>query len=314
MRAQITTYENRTFQLPTLLACRLEYACGSPCDAFWLELPAQPDQWEVYRKGVGLTLGWEGETVFTGIIDETECSLDGQGGKVTISGRSMAARLLDNQARPADYAAATLDDILRNHVTPYGIPVLDKPAVPPCFGFSVGSGQSEWQVLSRFARYHGGLVPRFDRLGRLCLAPFPHDPVRRLTDGVPLLSVSKREKRYGAISEVLVLDKKRQQLHSIVHPQFSQEQGCCRRVVTAGAGTDALSSRYSARFQLEESLREKTTLSLTAPTLFFAWPGEWLRLERSEANGLWQVRETVVTLDEKGGRTTLELVPPHTAM
>ena len=53
-------------------------------------------------------------------------------------------------------------------------------------------------------------------------------------------------------------------------------------------------------------------MELTVPALFFAWPGDLVRLERPGwgCNGLWRVREAVVTAGDTGGETALVLADP----
>ena len=54
-----------------------------------------------------------------------------------VSGRGMAARLLDNEALGQDYLYATQADILRDHVTPYGIQAALGGSLLPVARFSV---------------------------------------------------------------------------------------------------------------------------------------------------------------------------------
>ena len=143
-----------------------------PCDSFALRC-----LWDRGLEGgladlVGFTAWEDGQRVFQGVVDECECRFGDSGSTLTVSGRGMAALLLDNEAQAADYQTATAADILRDHVEPYGIQVAGGYRLPPVEGFSVASGSSEWQVLYDFARYHGGVAPRFDRQGRLVLSPW----------------------------------------------------------------------------------------------------------------------------------------------
>ena len=51
-----------------------------------------------------------------------------------MSGRGMAARLLDNEALSQDYELAAPADILRDHVEPYGIQTEGGAALARCPG------------------------------------------------------------------------------------------------------------------------------------------------------------------------------------
>ena len=70
--------------------------------------------------------------------------------------------------------------------------------------------------------------------------------------------------------------------------------------------------RYSGTFQIDRSRAEQREVELTVPALFFAWPGDLVRLERPGwgCNGLWRVREAVVTAGDTGGETALVLADP----
>ena len=157
------------WQLPPLLAWQLDYTAGVPCDSFWLRFLWKQGADTNPREWVEFQAEEHGERVFTGLVDECERTRDSGGEVMEISGRGMAARLLDNEALGQDYETATLADILRDHVTPYGITVAPGASLPAVSQFSVAVGSSEWSVVYDFARYYGGVAPRFDRLGRLVL-------------------------------------------------------------------------------------------------------------------------------------------------
>ena len=97
---------------------KFQYGCGTPCDSFQLTCLWEPGEADVLAEAVGFTASQDGETVFTGVVDECERGWDSSGGTLTVAGRGMAARLLDNEALGADYQVATLEDILRDHVAP----------------------------------------------------------------------------------------------------------------------------------------------------------------------------------------------------
>lgn len=316
MTAEIVTYEGRTYTLPDLLAWKLEYACGVPCDSFWMELPWQAGEEEVYRKAVKLRAYQDGKRVFTGLIDEAEWTLDQKGSRVTLSGRSMAALLLDNEAEAADYATATLEDILRDHVSPYGIQVGEKSNIPACQNFSVTAGSSEWQVVYDFARYHGGIPPRFDVNGRLLLTPMESGRELLLDDTVALMELVGREKRYGVLSEVVVRDKRRRMAERVVNDTFLSQGGQARRLLTMSGTPGERAMRYSGQFQLDRSEAQRRRLEVTVPALFFAWPGDLIRVSREKevGNGLWRVLESVVEEGAQGGSTTLVLGKPDTVI
>lgn len=250
-----------------------------------------------------------GETVFRGVVDEFETRWDGGGRTLTVSGRGMAARLLDNEAEGADYLTATAEDILRDHVRPYGVEVGDRGKLPAVSNFTVRSGSSEWSVLYSFARYYGGVTPRFDRAGKLILSPWGEGKRRVVGDGVAVTEFLYRERRYGVLSEILVRDKTRFAAERVENERFAGKGGRCRRVITMPGRAAYQAMRYSGAYQLKRSESEWIRAEITIPRLFFAWPGDLVSLEKGEygRNGVYRVLEAVVTANGTGGQTRLVL-------
>lgn len=299
----------RTLKLPAFLRWRLEYTAGVPCDSFELECPWEGKGVEELSNATEFTAKQDGETVFCGVVDEFEVIVDGGGRRLNLSGRGMAALLLDNEALGADYQTATAEDILRDHVAPYGIQVAGSVNLPAVTGFSVAGGSSEWQVLYQFARYYGGVTPRFDRAGRLVLAPWKDETVLLMDDTVPVTALRYRERRYGVLSEVLVRDKTRFAVERVENQSFRAKGGRRRQVLTMPGRSNYLAMRYSGEFQIQRSEAQRVRLEAVVPRLFAGWPGELARVQRSGFawNGTYRVLEAAVELDENGSRTRLTL-------
>ena len=312
MRGELLCWDGRRIRLPDAVEWRFQYGCGTPCDSFQLrciwegENAVQPAEWSTFQALEG------GEVKFTGVVDECETVRTSQGSYFEVSGRGMAARLLDNEALSQDYELAAPADILRDHVEPYGIQTEGGAALGPVSRFSVAAGSSEWAVLYEFARYHNGICPRFDREGRLILSPWPDTREIALDDAVPVERLSCRVRRYGVLSQVVVRDRYQNRTETVENPAFQALGGHRRQVVTMPGKSQYQAMRYSGRFQLERSAAEQLWIQAEIPMLFFAQPGDLVRLERSNwgRNGRYRVMEAQVGQDESGGWTRLELAPP----
>lgn len=311
MRFILTGYDGRRWELPAALSWKLSYGSGTPCDSFEVKCGWAGGVDPALADGVEFTAERDGETVFRGVVDEYECAWDGNGGTLAVNGRGMAARLLDNEAQSAEYQVATLEDILRDHVAPYGIRVAEKGNFPAVAGFSVESGQSEWQVLRSFVRYYGGVEPRFDRQGALVLNGWGKQ--RRLTvdDDTAALAWRRRERRYGRLSEVLVRDRYRKTVQRVTDREFLDRGGRCRRVITMPGKSTGSAMRYSGAYQIAEAKKGALELEVTLAGALAAWPGELAELKRTRPalSGLWRVTGAVSTLDGGGSRTRLTLEP-----
>lgn len=309
MTGYVTDAAGVKWRLPEATAWRMEYTAGVPCDSFWLCCPwetgsgADPAGW------VRFTAEHGGAVVFTGVVDECQTVQSTAGGTLELSGRGMAALLLDNEALGQDYGTATQADILRDHVSPYGITVAPGANLPPVSQFSVATGSSEWSVLYEFARYYGGVSPRFDRLGRLVLTGWQDDQERQVDDTTPVTRLVCRDRRYGVLSQVLVRDRYSGAVQTVENQAFVKAGGCARRVVTMPGRSGYKAMRYTGQFQLDKSAEEWERLELTVAQPFCAWPGDLVRLQRSnwERNGLFRVAQATVGMDSAGYWTELEL-------
>lgn len=317
MTACLITAEGQKYQLPELLEWELNYGCGTPCDSFRVVCLWNGANDHVLADAVRFSARQDGETVFTGVVDECEVSWSAQGCRLEVSGRGLAALLLDNEALGLDYDLATLQDILEDHVLPYGIQVEVNDHFPPVERFSVDYGSSEWAVLYQFACYHAGITPRFDRQGRLVLGKWRDGQAKVIHDRVPVITVKARDKRYGVLSEIWVREPgKDPALHKVSNEKFKSGGGQCRRMYTMPTKSNYQAMRYQGQYQLDKSAVEQLCVEVQIALPFCAWPGDLVRLERTGwgRNGLWRVAQAVVSMDGQGYRTRLELIPPETML
>lgn len=312
MTGYATAWDGTEYELPALTAWKLEYTAGVPCDSFWVRCPWQGGQGDVPAGLTRFSAVENGETVFQGVVDECETSLSEKGRLLELSGRGMAALLLDNEALAEDYGTATLGDILRDHVTPYGITAVGGEDLPAVGGFSVSTGSSEWEVLYNFARYYGGVAPRFGRTGELILDGWYDSQSAVIDDSTPVTALRCRDRRYGVLSEILVRDKVREEVESVTDEGFLARGGQCRRVLTMPGLSNYKAMRYSGQFQLQKSAAGLFRQEVTVPIPFFAKPGDLVTLARSDwdRNGVFRVVNAAAESGEDGESTTLDLGAP----
>ena len=297
--------------LPPQTQWRFSYTSGTPADSFEVECLWGEQADERLTGGVYFLAREGSERVFTGLVDECESRWDESGSRLSIRGRGMAARLLDNEARGADYQVATWADILRDHVTPYGITALGGENLPHVSGFSIATGNSEWSVVYQFARYYGGVEPRFDRLGRLVVEDASAGRHLVLDQTCPVTSLLLRDKRYGVLSQVLLRNPNDQGEQTVVNETFAAQGGMRRQVLTMPRKSGYEAMRYRGEYQIDCSAEELRRLELRAAAPWLAFPGDRveLRLERPRLTGLWRVRESVCGCGAQGNYTELDLCP-----
>lgn len=316
MTGYVTTAAGVRLSLPPPLSWEFEYTSGAPCDSFHLVCPwdrdntAQPGDW------VGFFAQEDGQRVFTGVVDECQASIGRTGSRLEVTGRGMAALLLDNEALGQDYLTATLEDIVRDHVAPYGIELAKGASLPGVSQFSVAAGSSEWTVVYEFARYYGGVTPRFDREGRLVLTPWARGRELLVDESTPVTELVRRDKRYGVLSEVWVRDRYTGSVERVESPAFRAQGGRRRRVMTMPGRSSYKAMRYSGQFQLERSAAEQVQVEVEIPILFYGQPGDLVRLNRPGClwNGQYRAASARVGADGGGAWTRLELIQPQAVL
>lgn len=279
MTGRIITSDHRVYDLPALLAWDVIYTGSVPCDSYTVTCLYDREMAEPLHLAAGFLAMGDGEVLLRGIVDEYAVELTAAGLTVTVSGRGYAARLLDNESRPVTYQGVTLEEIVRCHVTPYGISAAEIAPVSASSVYTVASGTSQWKALDSFCRTYGGFSPRFRRDGWLLAAP-EEDGRRIVIDSsVPVLSCTLREDHYGVLTEVLVIDKTRNVSYSVKNQDMIARGGQCRRVVyTPGQSTWA-AMRYTGEYQIGQSRAEELAIQVKLPGCFLAFPGDIIRLE-----------------------------------
>lgn len=312
MECWVTCGDGTVLTLPAAVEWEFAYGTGTPCDSFFLRCLWQTGQERLLTNACRFCAQWEGERVFTGVVDDFACVCGADGLYLELSGRGMAALLLDNEAMPVEYQQATRADIVANHVAPYGIEVVGGASLPGVSGFTVTSGVSEWSVVYEYACYYGGVVPRFDRWGRLVLDPHGDDTLAWIKDTDPITRWEYREERHGVLSQVAVRRRSSWDTQWVSDPDFLAQGGCARRVVTVPNTTGTAAMRYSADYQLRASRRERVRLSVTVAGAFLAWPGQLVEVSLPQfgANGRYRVAQSQVCCGEEGLSTTLRLGEP----
>lgn len=306
MRGRLFTCDHKVYDLPRLLSWNVVHTGSVPCDSYSVTFLFDRKQMPYLEKAAGFMGIENGRIVCRGIVDEYTVELGADGMTATLSGRGAAARLLDNESRPVTYENATLAEIIRCHVTPYGIVTREIADVRADSVFTVAAGVSQWKVLSDFCRTYGGFLPRFAVNGAMLAVPERDDGRRTVIDDrTPVLACTVREDHYGVLTEALVIDKKNNVSYSVKNPEMIAKGGQCRRVVyTPGQSTWA-AMRYTGEYQIEQSRQEEKNLTVTLPGNFSVFPGERVALDlrRMGLKGTFRVAETENVCSASGGTT-----------
>ena len=304
----LDTYEGEHYELPMLLEWDLIYTSSVPSDSLAVTCLYDDSMADVLPKATRFTATQDGTTMLRGVVDAYEIVLSNQGLLVTVEGRGMAALLLDNESEAVSYGRADIREVLQKHVAPYGIPVVESRSISGS-NYAVASGSSQWKALQAFTHRFGGFDPYFDRSGSLIIAPlWGCGKTISLKDDSPLLSLRKREQRYGVISEMLIQDKVQGISHRVMNTEFASKGGQRRHVLYMPRST-AGERRYTGEYQIQQSVLEQLELELELPFAFAAFPGDRVDLSLSRLGlfGIYDVVESRSRMNRDGQRTILTI-------
>lgn len=305
MKGFVTTCNGEIYQLPTLFAWTFSETGGEPCDSFSVRCPYERDMAEVLHRAVRFTAKEDGKTEFSGVVDEYQMTCDEKGMELEITGRGMAALLLDNEAEAVTYQRAAMAEILKNHVLPYGIVCTAYDNLCANAPYKVASGSSQWKALRDFTHCYGGFLPCFSRDGALVLTKQRAISDVTIDDTVPVTALCYRDRRYGVISEAVVIDKKTRVRQIVRNGNLYSRGGMCRRIFYVPAYSGQQAMRYTGEYQIERSAEDAETMRVTISGDFDARPGGAVSIRGGVlgVTGAFRVTE-VVREENEDGRTT----------
>ena len=142
--------------LPEFLSWDVCHGMGEPCDWFEVSFIYYSAQLPKLQSACRFRAVHNNGVVFKGIIDEYSISIDEKGSVVTLSGRSDAALLLDNELPAQEYAQLSNSAAVSAFVRAFGISSVVSGSAKTLSLFSVRTGESAWSALKRFCRYAWG--------------------------------------------------------------------------------------------------------------------------------------------------------------
>lgn len=225
------------------------------------------------------------EIVFRGIVDEQSLICTGNEKALQISARSMAALLLDNEARPQSYDRPGAADIFRRHILPMGLTKYccgkkERPA-----RFEITKGMSQWQVLSLFCRSCLDSVPVVTPEGFVLMCGYERGKEPLCfggKKGYSYIEACIKIKRCKRLSRIFVKTSAGQGYDMIIEDREALRGGVKRErflnasnpVSTPVSGADAM---------LENGRKQSLEITLACPGRMTAALG---RAAQVEANGV----------------------------
>ena len=245
--------------------------------------------------------------MFTGVVDDFEISMSKKGLLAEVTGRGLAALLLDTQVRAAEYLSAQLPDIISHYVTPCGITKLEMQSMPPVSNFVVETGYTCFQVLAGFCRHSAEIFPRFSADGTLVLKKeTTSGKVITIRDCCTQAHFSKN--RYGLIATQVLINTRNGQRIEARNEEFLARGGRSIRV-NGITGQKVRAIWRGAQQRIDDAKRNSEILTIEVPGAFVAEPLDEVQVFLPELgiSNTYTVQEAEAVCDETGLRCCLVL-------
>lgn len=308
MKGYIIDNSGVTTELPELLSWDVCHGMGEPCDWFEVSFIYYSGQLPCLRSACRFQAVHDNAVVFKGVIDEYSISIDEKGSVVTLSGRSDAALLLDNELPAQEYAEISSAFAVSNFVSPYGISGVVPGTAKTLNSFSVRTGESAWSAVKRFCRCAWDTTPFFSKDGTLILNERIGNTIT-VDASKDVSSIVMCQERYGIISDISIRNRVTGASYTASNAVFTALGGKCHREMTVPKTTGADAVRYTAAYQLAESQRGKKCVKLTLTKQFACFPGDRVSLAASKLglNGVFTVMSTHCWADSLSAGTIVTL-------
>lgn len=290
-------------QLKEVTAAVIDCDVDIPADSARLMLPCDG---QLSRSARGLIIRDGDNMVFRGDIDSIVSEEVGGKASMKLSARSLAARLLDNEAEPLDYRKPSAEFILRRHAEPFGISAGEQDRSALGDRLRIVKGMSHWQVIEWFChmKYHSSPCVTPD--GVLYLKGLPKGGTAVFGNGaIPYTGLKESRNRHRLISEIRLKTDKNSGYRSKIANGNPECAGTVRRrYVDVSADNRSMDT---VRRMLDVSNRGSYVLSVTCPGCRTELLGYGAEVASGTLGRLEKLRITGVkyTSDSSGERSVI---------
>ncbi len=253
-------------------------------------------------------------TLFSGLIDEQELQISSSGKWVTLTGRSRAALLCDNEALPGQYLETKLDSIFERHVKPYGFSFIQTEEQLPLPSFLVAKGESELDVLIRFCLLSGYPAPRFTADNRMVVSRRNAGRTFYVSNtaqgAIPFLSIFRKLARHTCISEIFLKNQDGIYSTAVENP-YALLHGIRRRRYLSPANEWAVRGDLDAKRRIAASMYNRLAVETQLPGLHAAELGDNVFLDDGTTADLYSITGIKWQRKEQGDSTLLILSSPE---
>ena len=243
----------------------------------------------------------DGERVFYGLIDEQSVELNRNGSFLSVSARSLAALLLDNEAHPQIYCSPSMPLLMKRHFEPLGFKSYRGTEKAFNGQLVVSKGMSEWSLLKSFCRYFAQTEPRITKNGVIDISGEQKDEVLCLAPD-RAYSIRHELRNKALISEIRARTYASGDYIMPIKSDLAEELRIQRKRYVNAVGSRS-GTVISSRRIIKQSEREYESLVVGCAGCMLCDTGITLRIAGDKKQ--YRIREVVYTLDTSGEKTSI---------
>lgn len=259
-----------------------------------------------------MTIVHEGETLFTGIVDEQIMRCNSEGKTVKLMARSLAALLLDNEAKPEEYKKPSASVLFLKHIAPFLNEYVGEDT-PYNGSLGVNKGVCHWQVLEEFCRNKYNCFPRINEEGKVILNGKYTDKVLTFSNGqkagcLPYTAIEMIQRRHKMLSSVWVRTQANKGYDMEIVNEKAKVKGIVRQRYLNVVDTED-ATIFHADKMIEKSNETALEIMITSPLPILRCLGATIHLPDEEAEEVktMKVCKVKYTYTQNGHNTVLTL-------
>lgn len=241
------------------------------------------------------------ERIFFGCIDTQTDEQTINGIVLTISARSQASILLDNEALPQTYCMVSMRDLMERHFSPLGFEKFKGTEKTFDDEFIVSKGMSEWAVLSEFCKKFTGTSPKIDCNGIIDISG-ESDGKAVYISSERCISKKHTLKRHLLISEIMVRAESGNGYIMPFRDDFAHSLGIKKRRYLNVADSKNLSPLSAGKI-LENADNKYEQITLDVSGCVLCSVGTELMIDNEDKNYI--IKEIQYSLSDSGEHTRI---------
>ena len=243
-----------------------------------------------------------GETIFCGEIDRQSEVISGDSHVLEISSRSLAAILLDNEAKPQQYCMPSMPLLMSRHFAPLGFDRYTGTEKAFNGELVINKGMSQWEVLETFCEKFLHTKPKLSEDGTIDISGSDSGGSLVIGKNDGLLYIKRTVRRDTVVSDIYARTCNTGDYETYIGNERAAEFGV-KRVRYVSSINHRSRSVLETREIIPKLNRKARQYELLLSGSVLCRVGDKLRIEGESAGG--RITEIHLSCGESGERTRI---------